>query len=637
MPISPEQAWNLAAPVADVYAEAERLLLARIASSIAQGIDAPEWVEKKLLETQLLQRAAARVLLAAATRGEVAATAAVVAAWNRGDAQAVLDLARITEPGLRRAATVQPSLNAIVRELVGSLQQAHQRTLRAVPDVYRDVVRRAAPQILVGTQTRRQAAQRALDDLGRRGITGFTDRRGRQWQLDSYVEMATRAATGRAAVDGHVTRLAARGFDLVYVSDAPQECHLCLVPGTVVEGPVPTGRTRSEYRGDVVSITTAGGKNLTGTPDHPVLVEGLGWTPLERVRPGHKVVSHDREKGYPGVVPDDVQVPTLIEHAGEAWLPVLATGPTRRDLDQDVAYREIRDPRPDLYLLAELHTSLGKPLRDELLVSTVGASSSRLGGGDRFPGLIGAGYSAVGLMGGSGPGSTLFGSGRQRTSGSGLTGGLAALFGGGLGSPSGDAVVTRPSGYPRTPEVVGNAPAADAVSGSHLLGALSGYVTLDEVVSVGVRQFAGHVWDLSTEPAWLVAGGIVTHNCRPWEGKVLATSGPVVPPAVATLDAARAAGLLHPGCRHSTALYLPGISKLPTDTADPQGDRDRQRLRALERNVRAAKRVEAVALDDEARAKARRDVRRWQAAIREHVATTSAKRVPARERIGVAH
>lgn len=355
MPISPDAAWSLAAPVADVYAEAEQLLLARIARSIGQGIDAPEWVEKKLLEVQLLQRAAARVLLAAVTRGEAAATAAVVAAWNRGDAQAVLDLARIVEPGLRRAATVQPSLNAIVRELVGSLQQAHQRTLRAVPDVYRDVIRRAAPQVLVGTQTRRQAAQRALDDLGRRGITGFTDRRGRQWQLDSYVEMATRAATGRAAVEGHSQRLQARGFNLVLVSDVIQECRLC------------------------------------------------------------------------------------------------------------------------------------RPVEQQIL----------------------------------------------------------SLDGRGV----------HPEG-----------------------------------------------------------------------------------PALMTLDQAREQGFQHPGCRHGLSIYLPGITERKTSgTADPQGDRDRQRLRALERNVRAAKRVEAVALDDEARAKARRDVRRWQAAIREHVATTSAKRVPARERIGVAH
>ena len=45
--------------------------------------------------------------------------------------------------------------------------------------------------------------------------------------FDTYVEMATRTAVGRAAVEGHVNRLVGRGFSLVMVSDAPQECELC--------------------------------------------------------------------------------------------------------------------------------------------------------------------------------------------------------------------------------------------------------------------------------------------------------------------------------------------------------------------------------------------------------------------------
>jgi hypothetical protein len=84
--------------------------------------------------------------------------------------------------------------------------------------------------------------------------------------------------------------------------------------------------------------------------------------------------------------------------------------------------------------------------------------------------------------------------------------------------------------------------------------------------------------------------------------------------------------------------YLPGATRLPPagSTADPDGDKARQRLRLLERRVRAAKRQEAAALDDTARRAARARVREVQAQIRNHVATTSAKRQPAREQIGSA-
>jgi hypothetical protein len=44
--------------------------------------------------------------------------------------------------------------------------------------------------------------------------------------------------------------------------------------------------------------------------------------------------------------------------------------------------------------------------------------------------------------------------------------------------------------------------------------------------------------------------------------------------------------------------------------------------------------MEAAAMDDEARLKAMRRKRSYQAKIREHVSTTSAKRKPHRERLG---
>jgi len=70
------------------------------------------------------------------------------------------------------------------------------------------------------------------------------------------------------------------------------------------------------------------------------------------------------------------------------------------------------------------------------------------------------------------------------------------------------------------------------------------------------------------------------------------------------------------------------------DTADSAGDAARQKLRYLERQVRSWKRTQAVALDPAAERKAGAQVRAYQAKIRELVATTSAKRIPAREQVG---
>ncbi|MFJ1865536.1 phage minor capsid protein [Streptomyces sp. NPDC088097] len=153
-------------------------------------------------------------------------------------------------------------------------------------------------------------------------------------------------------------------------------------------------------------------------------------------------------------------------------------------------------------------------------------------------------------------------------------------------------------------------------------------------------------------------------RCAPWEGEVLALAGPPGPRTVrvehaiqptglrsvfrppttvavhvaGSLLEARAKGLYHPNCRHSLALYLPGVTTRPPHHATPGTTyADTQRLRAIERHIREWKRREVAAIDDGARAKAAAKVRIWQAAARAHVAAHEhIVRQPAREQIGQA-
>lgn len=363
MPVSPDLGERLAHTVIGHYLEAERVLLARIARHLAAGIDSPHWAEQKLLTIQALRRQAQAVVgqlrrEATGTIGE-----AITTAYNRGGAAAAAELAGLFgrppgqfagPPRVSGAAAIE----ALAAETVGLVTGTHPRILRWADDVYRQVIADTAGSVLLGSSTRRQAAQTALNRLTARGVVGFVDRAGRGWDLAAYVEMAMRSATGRAAVQAHTDRLAGHGLDLVIVSNAPQECALC------------------------------------------------------------------------------------------------------------------------------------RPLEGKVL-SLSGATA--------------------GVIDGSG----------------------------------------------------------------------------------GAR-----VWG--------------------------------------SMARARGAGLFHPGCRHSVSVYLPGVTTVPRQTADPAGDLARQRLRYLERQVRSWKRREAVALDDGAAAAARARVRAYQARIRSHVSSTSAKRQPARERIGVA-
>jgi len=652
MPVSPDDGARLTQRIAELYADAELALLTLISSSLVRGIDAPDWAMVKLGELRLIRGRVERELAALDVAAAVAVRSIIDRAYTTGAAQAVGDLNRAA--GLT-ADTLPPALSYAVerlaRETLANLAQARPMALRSTLDIYQRTVADAAGTILTGAQTRIQAAQQALDRWASRGITGFRDQAGRNWSLESYAEMAVRSAAGRAAVLGHVEHLQANGLDLVIVSDSPRECSLCLIPGTIVEGPVPTGRTRSEYTGDVIRIVTASGKDLTGTPDHPVLTP-RGWVALKDLHPGDEVISDSGQQRLSRVVPDHIEVPTRIEIAGEGVAPILLAGPPRRDLDNNVTYREVRAVLPDRGLLNEGHLSFLEPFRDLLLVGGVGAAAPFLGANDPTSSLGGAGYAADCVMCRIEHGAPLVGSGI----GPALAHGTGALRGQdvrGYGIESALQAVTASAGRNAgAAKVVGNHPSADAENGAQLRHALAGGVAADKIVRKSVSQFSGHVWDLTTEPAWFMANGIVTHNCRPYEGKVLSLSGSVAgsitaPSALdgqpttvtvySSLADAQANGLFHQNCRHRLGLFLPGATT-ETGTANPAGYAAEQRQRAIERTIRQWKQRQATALDDTARQQASRKVRGWQAQMRTFLdANPDLRRKYSREQIGQAH
>lgn len=147
----------------------------------------------------------------------------------------------------------------------------------------------------------------------------------------------------------------------------------------------------------------------------------------------------------------------------------------------------------------------------------------------------------------------------------------------------------------------------------------------------------------------IIGGVAVCRFCAPWIGSVVSLDGTpagtyqlqhatedrfVSVTVKGSIDDARIAGWDHPNCRCSCVGYMPGL-RLPQDetTYDPQAEKDRDRLRALERRVRSWKRREAAALDDIEGARARRKVREAQAAIRKHVADTGVMRDNRREQL----
>lgn len=230
MPVSPAMAEDLARHVRDIYDDAQLALIAKLTAALEADIDSPRWAELKLAAIGDLRQAIETVTDALQTDADGAVRAALITAYNRGRQAAAAELGALDIGRELVARDTLPNAAAVDRlaaSMAEDTRPLYVRITRAVVDVFRSIVTRSSGSVLLGTLTRRQASQRALDQFTARGITGFVDSVGRSWEMGAYAEMAVRSVTARAAVEGHVDALAEIGLTLVIVSDAPLECPLC--------------------------------------------------------------------------------------------------------------------------------------------------------------------------------------------------------------------------------------------------------------------------------------------------------------------------------------------------------------------------------------------------------------------------
>lgn len=186
---------------------------------------------------------------------------------------------------------------------------------------------------------------------------------------------------------------------------------------------------------------------------------------------------------------------------------------------------------------------------------------------------------------------------------------------------------------------------------------LADYARMAVRTGTAQAMIDGHVASLAALDVDLVTvkpGPRACEVCDDWAGKVLtvtgqagtfemetfAGSGPrmLKVRVDATLAEARAAGWGHPNCRCALAGYMPGLTKRASVTDRPEWDQRgynaQQTQRRLERAIREAKALEAVAITPEAAAAARGKVRERQAKLRAHLAANPfLKRQSAREQL----
>jgi hypothetical protein len=565
-------------------------------------------------------------------------------------------------------------------ELDVRLTASHDAVLRRVPDLYRKIIGEAflTENGDTGKAAQLRIAQRALDRIARIGVVDFVDQSGRRWQMQSYVEMAVRTAALRARTDAQMQVYRDRSISLVYVSNVAGQCGLCRpfeskalaldevptpdvvedgdgqdveIVGTVADAiaaglmhpncfpgdvlvSAPSGVRASDsrwYEGEIVVIHTAGGQELTVTPNHPVLTPE-GWVAAGLLQVGGHVLRYDSgDEGAdvvaPAVVvgPHDHQVPARISDVHDALRKASEMLPARVPVTAEQFHGDGRGGDVEV-VLADSFLSDGldaDPVQlggDGVLLGSGAALSAFLTESATHQVVVLSECAADGVVGGGDLSLTLCGRHALPLAALGFTSVSVVpaaeqyAADAGLAAPESPADLglgdtfqveldcfVDPLGVPSAGDSGGVESAIDDIDADpevvgEFVDSLSGLVSADHVVNVKRRSFAGHVYNLQSGDGWYVANGILVHNCR-----------------------------------HRLYPFRPGRTTVPPATPDPDAYADQQRLRAMEATLRQWRRREAAAMTPEARELAARKVADWQAEIRRHVAETGVRRLYGRE------
>lgn len=371
----------------------------------------------------------------------------------------------------------------------------------------------------LATYARERAREHVARSLGARFKTWVT--RGDQAVRPGHAYLA-----GKTVSMGKPFQT--EGFDLMRPGDPEAPLHLtagCFIGDTAVQSPARLeGSYLRMYAGDLVTVETASGVKLTGTPNHPVFTQ-RGWVGLQSLDLGDYLVK-----------------PLSADRMGRRW-PVVDEPPSEISqvhaslVESSVGYRVVvsaMDFHGDGAGSSEVQV-----VRTDLILGdpVVGNDNAAFIGLDLTAGDV----ATEGTSGGSTPQPVRHGrpvGDRSHLAGGGHSPAARLVGGFGVGEPRLEWSLGHPDivggrGVPglhsgRDESLADGGPAGSQALSQAEFG-LAIEVVLDPVQSVEVRPTAGsHVYNLQTETGWYIANGVIVSNCR-CHLAYSATAGPTRP------------------------------------------------------------------------------------------------------------
>ena len=225
-PLTEKEAEEIADGLTIIYGEARERMLKSVADRVARGVTRYGWAERKANEVLGAHAQLSRDLDRAHAQRESLLSGVIDRAYATGSQQFYADMRSI----LGDSAHISPNsmkTGYILADLNNSLNAAERRILRQFDDRYADVIGAVSSELATGDMTAKQAVGEALQRFADQGITGFIDRGGHHWTLESYSEMAVLTAIERSTISGYVDTMQSYGYDLAVIDGHIGSCPIC--------------------------------------------------------------------------------------------------------------------------------------------------------------------------------------------------------------------------------------------------------------------------------------------------------------------------------------------------------------------------------------------------------------------------
>lgn len=222
-----------------VYIDLEVQIMRNIAKHLAdwkQPIDSDQWLLQKLAELGTLNQENIRII---ARMSGLSFTAA-----EKMLNKAAEKMIQSIEPGFRylvkqgladeavkvpKSKNVKQVMKALQKQAKDALnltnttmlhkaQEAYKKLLSDVAGEAHKILNNNAAAVITGAESRQRALQNAIRRFNEEGITGFVDKKGRNWTPEAYVNMCMRNTAKNVAEEVQTARCLDHGINLIAIS-----------------------------------------------------------------------------------------------------------------------------------------------------------------------------------------------------------------------------------------------------------------------------------------------------------------------------------------------------------------------------------------------------------------------------------